>query len=77
MSRQETKEAFDPEFYFRRKSLQVRLNQISSEHETLALEEEQLLYELDQLTRAEQELKPKTLKKTNDQPSRNNVEVQE
>lgn len=75
----ENQQEFDPGLYFKKRSIQVRLNQIISQHEVLELEEEQLLFELDQLTKEEEpkvEKEPKKLKKTNDQPSRDSVKIQ-
>lgn len=76
----ESQETITPEFYFSKRQLEVRLLQIRSEIAMLELEEENIIWQLDSLIQKQEstkETKPKTLKKTNDQSSRNSVEVQE
>lgn len=75
------------ELYFRIKEGQLEIESIDLQIERLKLEKDKISYELNQLDEIYkqnikpkqeiiEEVKPKKLKKTNDKPSENNIEVQ-
>lgn len=75
------------ELYFRIKEGQLEIESIGIQIERLKLERDKISYEVDQLSKiykenieseikiSAEEVKPKKLKKTNDKPSENHIEV--